>query len=119
MRKFRAWYNGKMIGWEQLVHNENMNLFPNLFHLLLREDVIDMQFTGKQCLNREGVLTDIYEGDIFEFDRQEWGGDNNIHVVEWDEHNAEWCFGGGSVNDMEWRTLIGNIYENPELIQKP
>jgi uncharacterized phage protein (TIGR01671 family) len=50
-----------------------------------------MQFTGKQ--DQKGV--DIYEGDIIEFDKHEWGGDDNIHVVSWDENAAAWDWGGG------------------------
>jgi hypothetical protein len=71
------------------------------------------QFTGqKDCTGKE-----IWEGDIIEFDRREWGGDDNIFVVEWDSHNAGWSFGGGSIGDMEFRTVIGNIYEHPKLLK--
>ena len=71
------------------------------------------QFTGKQDKNGK----EIWEGDIIEFDRQEWGGDDNIHVVTWDERDGAFCYGGGvGHGDMNWRKVIGNIYENPELL---
>lgn len=71
-----------------------------------------MQFTGKK--DRDGK--EIYDGDIFEFDESEWGGKENIHVCSWDEVNAEWSWGGGCTSDMGFRKVVGNIYENPELL---
>lgn len=81
--------------------------FKNRFNFLL--------YTGQK--DKEG--NEIYDGDIIEFDRIEWGGDDNIHVVSWNNDDAEWCWGGGSTHDMEWRKVIGNIYETPELLEEP
>jgi hypothetical protein len=78
------------------------------------EIVYRRQFIGKT----DSVGVEVYDGDIVEFDREEWGDDNNIHVVSWDQEDACWCFGGGTASDMEWRTVIGNIYENPNLIKE-
>lgn len=69
-------------------------------------------WTGK--FDKHGAL--VYINDIVEFDRDEWGSDNNIHLVSWDKDEASISFGGGTVNDMEYRTVIGNVYENPELL---
>ena len=107
--KFRAFDDGKM-----LTMPLDTNFGISRFFGILRDDAIVMQFTGKKdCTGKE-----VYEGDIVEFDKQEWGGDDNIHVVSWNERDAEWCFGGGSASDMEWRTVIGNIYENPNLVSE-
>lgn len=73
------------------------------------------QFTGLQ----DSECNDIYEGDIIEFDIKEWGDGGNIFTVTWNEDEAQWSFGGGSQqSDMQFRTVIGNIYENPELLTK-
>lgn len=73
-----------------------------------------MEFTGfKDCQSN-----DIYEGDIIEFDRVEWGGNDNIHVVSWDGEDGSWNWGGGHTRDMGYRTVIGNIHQH-YLIKKP
>lgn len=71
-----------------------------------------MQFTG--LTDKKGK--EIYEGDILKTFNEEYP-----HVVEWME---EVGVGGGGVGfDLEremssqWE-IIGNIYENPELIKK-
>jgi uncharacterized phage protein (TIGR01671 family) len=123
---FRAWDKIKNeMYYKVLVGNTDGNDENYTCNSILKKDTgewmnadhfcIDlMQFTGKKDCNGK----DVYEGDIVEFDRQEWGGDDNIHIVSWNERDAEWSFGGGSASDMEWRTVIGNIYENPELISE-
>ncbi len=70
------------------------------------------EFTGQlDCVGNK-----IYENDIVEFDANEWGCDKtNKHKVTWDNEYSEWSFGGGCVSDMEFRTVIGNKFENPEL----
>ena len=49
----------------------------------------------------------------------EWGDDiSNIGLVRWNDRNAEWESGGGSNSECsEYKTIIGNIYENHELIE--
>lgn len=102
--------------------NYGVELITEVYHVdgaewnILGNDVMPEtvgQFTGKQDRNGD----DIYEGDIIEFDAKEWGdNETNIHLVEWNDSSAEWSWGGGCTSDMEWRKIIGNIYENSELL---
>ena len=75
-----------------------------------------MQFTGLQ--DSKGV--DIYEGDIVQWitTHNNTNKDKHIDVMKWDEEGA--CF-----MLMPWihepyaadMTVIGNIHENPELLE--
>lgn len=88
-------------------HHENA-----LWELLPKDRFEFMQWTGKQDKNKR----DVYDGDVIEFDREVWGGDDNIHLVKWDDEEASWCFGSACASDMEYRKVIGNIYENPNFL---
>ena len=109
--KFRCWDK----------FNENMtysNVLCDFFNDVqkLKEggnNPILTQFTGLK--DRGGK--DIYDGDILEFDRAEWGGDDNIFPVTYSDNDGEWVTGGGSNPECsDWKTVIGNIYENPEIL---
>ena len=109
--------------WGSIKQGERMTIFNNIFdamngiafYPINREQwkiIAYDQWTGREDCKKQR----IYNNDIIEFDRKEWGGDDNIHLVSWDNQNSEWSWGGGSSSDMEWRTKIGNKHDNPELI---
>jgi len=84
--------------------------FPGSFGL---SDVILMQYTGSNDVTGE----EIYEGDILNIIF-----DDSIAPVVW-EGNGFWIkqnrFGGNSWFPVpEACRIIGNIYENPELLSK-
>lgn len=113
--KFRAWDKGKK-------EMETFNLYDisydydNGYWLKgagasLNFDVLKdteiMQFTG--LLDKNGK--EIYEGDIVEFSSFEEGRERE--EISWAKHFTGFCF---SKEDADRYEIIGNIYENPELL---
>ncbi|MCH7560158.1 MAG: hypothetical protein IIC67_02110 [Thaumarchaeota archaeon] len=78
-------------------------------------NMIPLQFTGQTDLNQK----DIYDGFICK--NGDWEPDANafnyrIEEVKWDNDNA--CWQGMNPNeDGMTCEVIGNIYENPELLK--
>lgn len=72
-----------------------------------------MQFTGLRDENGK----EIYEGDILDFDEREWGGRFKPEVVWMKNIIGDWNYCGSLSDVKEWRRVIGNIYENPELLK--
>gem|GEM_PF-6494740 len=98
--------------------------FVNFFHALKQGDLDEKTFgeyTGLKDKKRTKEFPEgqeIYEGDILEFDVEEWASaETNKFAVKWDKNYA--CFTGNGVV-TEWREFceaIGNIYDNPELLK--
>ena len=86
-------------------------------HGLLTNPVI-MQYTGLKDKNGK----EIYEGDVLHMQIKSTVNNNNIIVEIYFQNGAFW-FKGKFYSDCNWhfynardREVIGNIYENPELI---
>lgn len=127
--KFRAWDNRKkkwlcgyeypnlggfslfgetvMLGeWSRML---DTYLFERRKHK--QEDLIVMQYTGLKDRNGK----EIYEGDILK-ENLSFGGHKSVEYIG----NGFWCKnenGDRSMPTEEYREVIGNIYENPELVK--
>jgi uncharacterized phage protein (TIGR01671 family) len=119
--KFRAWYASrqKMINSEMLFINEESDhgtcsLDTTIKNL--KSDYILMQFTGLHDKNGK----EIYEGDVIAVD-----GEDKPMKITWGERQATFCIESeawvfphyfGEALESKDCVVIGNIYENPELL---
>lgn len=118
--KFRAWDKK---GKELLSHKEMLDIGYNLSYEEVFKTGIDdfpiMQYTGLKDKNIESQK-EVYAGDIVQFIN------GNIGTVEWDYKNTGWIV-RSTKNKMKTQNLVdslllcalvvGNIYENPELLE--
>ncbi len=120
--KFRFW----SIDNKEMVSNESINKDHAYRYLINKSDerryIIPMQFTGLKDANE----IDIYEGDILSHGKyrgsSELVGQDCLYVVEYDIETAS--FSNYAIKEMPKRLcqldetgeIIGNIYENPELL---
>lgn len=94
-----------------LIDWEHDKVGHNKHNASLLSDGILLQFTGLKDKNGK----EIYEGDILRCTSESMPFNNEIKWYSsgfWliDQH------GNGHLPNMEYREIIGNIYENPELI---
>ena len=123
--KFRAWDAVKkaMSEVQAIVYTEK-NVYPIYFKEIRRyipfSEAILMQSTG--LVDKNGQ--EIFEGDIVEFEDAD-----DIENVYINQGVIEWCQGGFTVSNRTTVTLddlldedtlevtiVGNIYDNPELL---
>jgi uncharacterized phage protein (TIGR01671 family) len=121
--KFRAWDRlNKLLLYHFLIPSDGGALFalrePNtpqgddigmLGMLPMSSTVVLMQCTGLKDKNGR----EIYDGDLLKTPS------GNIDVVEWEEERIGFGCGYPEMRaiDMSEAEVIGNIYENPELVK--
>lgn len=106
--KFTAWDGSRLRDWQSI--KECLGFHHWLYDT--PDGVILMQYTGLKDKNGK----EIYEGDICE----EWKKKGQI---KWGEHGG-WILDCGDLVlgigalDPDQMEVIGNIYENPELLEQ-
>ena len=112
--KFRAWnaLNKKMLDWGDIFHLPAWEIFPGTPE---QRPFNIMQYTGMEDKNGR----EIYEGDIIKYD--DVNGEAHTQVIRYDDENGAFCCDRRALVDhfdCMWEAeVIGNIYENPELLK--
>lgn len=124
--KFRVWNKilNKMYSHEELLNLTKdivRNSFATGIYLPLNSDIELMQYIGL----KDSDKNEIYKGDIVKI--EDYFGDDIIGRVIYDETTAGYVFHKGNERSYFQMTLdlegyvhyvIGNIYENPELLEE-
>ena len=107
-RKYRAWHDGKMVYWGFL-RNDDLWLLDAGISLETTDPIMD--YIG---IKDKGG-TEIYEGDLMKSNPDSGG---RIRQVIHDEDTGGYRFNTGAdiTHSPNWK-VIGNIYENPELLE--
>lgn len=126
--KFRAWW----IQDEVMTHIDTLEFLQGGIRVsdgcwhekFLGDEVILMQSTGLK--DKNGV--EIFEGDIVKvtnhpFQKKEDSAGIEIdgdYLIGWSDHNLTWLAGDLLLYQLKpYIEVIGNIYENPELLEVP
>jgi len=123
-RKYRAWdiKEKKWISGGLAIDLGDNTLYWTEFGEMMEEakDVILIDYIGRKDKNNK----EIYKGDIVKYDLYEVERfPPRIGFIEWDNYYLRLAINDQRGNYIElrgdlWIEIIGNIYENPELLEK-
>ncbi len=116
--KFRAWD----AEYKEFTHWDKIKKYRNLQKLMSLHHMKIMQYTGLADMNDK----EIYEGDIVKL---KYGIIPLTEILEvvWSNDYCSWWFknicqdkhsGGAGMEYQDDIEIIGNIYQNPELLKK-
>jgi hypothetical protein len=112
--KFRCWRDGYMCSYwpnwrfvENGLYWEEKDADPDKIG---EGKPVLLQFTGRYDKNGK----EIYEGDVLGYENNK--SSTYTSVVRWDEQFASFTSGDNTPFNWKLNIVIGNIYENPELL---
>lgn len=123
MIKFRAWHKtaNMMVNVDRIYFDEGYIESNEVNQPMLLEHVVMLPFTGEQ----DTLGVDIYEGDITRQVREDnnFGGPNLLSVESIGKHQYEELSdrnsgGPDGCEPILSIEVIGNIYQNPELLNE-
>lgn len=128
--KFRAWNTAL----NKMYYDVGINPFAKDYHVFDKDGAINDMYGSMPTLMPYTGLTDkngkeIYEGDVVKILYTDWGSQDNFQIgyvtykapafeIDFGIHKKYGTREFGSMNygTHGWIEVIGNIYENPELM---